>query len=215
MTTIETMRDIARGVEALGVAEPRFRTIVEITDLPPLRRRQDHFAALLDIIVSQQLSKASADAIWKRMEQGLKPFAPDRFLTLADDEFRAAGLSRPKVKTMRALSRAICEDGLDLACLCDLDDEAVHENLTAVSGIGPWTADIFLLSCLGRADAWPAGDLALQVAAGHVFGLAERPDKDRLQAMADPWRPWRAIAARLLWAYYSTTRIGNKEAGQA
>jgi len=215
MATIETMRDIERGVEALGVAEPRFRAIVEITGLPPLRRREDQFAALLDIIVSQQLSKASADAIWKRMQATLQPFEPARFLRLSDDRFRSAGLSRPKVRTMRALAHAICNEGLDLGCLCDLDDEGVHENLTAVSGIGPWTADIYLLSCLGRADAWPVGDLALQVAAGHAFDLDERPDKDRLQAMAEPWRPWRAIAARLLWAYYSATRNQPNKTGKA
>lgn len=211
VSVIETMSDIERGVEALTRAEPRFAEIVAVTGLPPLRRRGEPFPALLDIIVAQQLSKASADAIWRRMEASLKPFDAARLLSLDDQDFRAAGLSRPKIRTIRALSQAVCDGALDFDALDGLDDSEIHARLTAISGIGPWTADIYLLSCLGRADAWPCGDLALQIAAAEAFGLDQRPDKEALVALAAPWRPWRAIAARLLWAHYSAARAARKQ----
>ncbi len=180
--------------------------MVRRTGPPPLRRRSEPFAGLLSIIVSQQLSKASASAIWARFEAAESPFDASALATRADEEFRAAGLSRPKVRAIRALCAAMTGGGLDLDALARLDDRAVHERLTAITGIGPWTADIYLLSCLGRADAWPAGDLALQIALAHAFGLSRRPDLKEMRRRAEPWRPWRAVAARLLWSWYAHAR---------
>lgn len=200
---IESQHDLEHGIAALSKTEPRFADIVRRTGLPPLRRRAEPLAGLLHIIVSQQLSKASAEAIWRRLEQSAAPFDPAALLGRDDGDFRAVGLSRPKVRTIRSLCAALVGGELDLADLARHDDDSVHERLTVVKGIGPWTADIYLLSCLGRADAWPAGDLALQVALCHAFGLAERPGRAGMVHHAAPWRPWRAIAARLLWSWYA------------
>jgi DNA-3-methyladenine glycosylase II len=139
---------------------------------------------------------------------------PQAFLALDDEELRRAGLSRGKVRTLRAASSAI-GTGLDLERLAHAPEDAVHEALTAVPGIGPWSADIFLLFCLGRADAFAAGDLALQTAAVSALGLDERPSREALHAIAERWRPWRGVAAHLLWADYKLAarlRKGRKSA---
>ncbi|RTL72527.1 MAG: DNA-3-methyladenine glycosylase 2 family protein [Hyphomicrobiales bacterium] len=172
---------------------------------PPLRRREAGFEGLARIIVGQQLSVASAAAIWARTFAAVQPFTPERLLSLSDAELGKAGLSRPKIRTLRAVSQA-CVDGLDLVALAEASDEDVHARLTEVNGIGPWTADIYLMFCLGRADAWASGDLALQIAAQQAFGLEERPTRDELQALAERWRPWRGVAARLLWAFYAVAK---------
>ena len=181
------------------------RKVHDLAGHPPLRRREAGFEGLARIIVGQQLSVASAAAIWTRTFALIQPFAPERLLALSDADLATAGLSRPKIRTLRAISQA-CVDGLDLADLSSATDEEVHERLTQVNGIGPWTADIFLMFCLGRADAWASGDLALQIAAQHAFGLETRPTRDELEALAERWRPWRGVAARLLWAYYAVTK---------
>jgi DNA-3-methyladenine glycosylase II len=131
--------------------------------------------------------------------------AAQTIAAFTDDEFRGAGLSRPKVRTLRAVSAAVAA-GLDLERLDALSDEQVHEALTAISGIGPWTADIFLLFNLGRADAFAHGDLALQVAAQMLMDLDARPAAEELLGIAERWRPWRGVAARLLWAYYAVAK---------
>jgi DNA-3-methyladenine glycosylase II len=131
---------------------------------------------------------------------------PAAFLNLSDEELRAAGLSRGKVRTLRAVCEAI-EDGLDLEQLAHEPEDVVHEVLTALPGIGPWSADIYLLFCLGRADAFPAGDLALQIVARRALRLRERPTPERLLAIAERWRPWRGVAAHLLWADYKVAPI--------
>jgi len=116
------------------------------------------------------------------------------------------GLSRPKIRTLRAVAAAVTTGALPLESLGDASDEAIHEMITSVSGLGPWTADVFIMFCLGRRDAFAAGDLALQVAAAHAFGLERRPSIAELVELAERWRPWRGVAARLLWAYYPTIR---------
>ena len=135
----------------------------------------------------------------------MNPLAAERLLIATEEDLRGVGLSGPKIRTLRAVSQAV-RGGLDLTRLGTLNDEEVHAALTAVSGIGPWTADVYLLFCLGRADAFAAGDLALQVAAQHAFRLDERPDQRTLVELAERWRPWRGVAARLLWAYYRTVK---------
>jgi len=160
---------------------------------------------LARIIVGQQLSVASATAIWDRTVGACRPFEPTALLALKDKHLAGAGLSRPKIRTLRAISEACC-NGLDLTRLDGASDEEVHAALTEVTGIGPWTADIYIMFCLGRADGWAPGDLALQIAAQHALDLAERPDKVAMLQLAERWRPWRGVAARLLWAYYAARK---------
>ena len=172
---------------------------------PPLRRRPAGFEGLARIIVGQQVSVASATAIWTRTLAAVQPFEPGVLLALPENALVDAGLSRAKIRTLRAMAAAAC-NGLDLENLAAASDEEVRSALTSVLGIGPWTADIFLMFCLGRADAWAPGDLALQVAAQWAFDLKERPDHERMLAIAERWRPWRSVAARLLWAYYAVMK---------
>ena len=181
------------------------RHIHDVAGDPPLRLRLAGFEGLARIIVGQQLSVASATAIWERTAAACRPFEPPVLLAMQDQHLAAAGLSRPKIRTLRAIASA-CADGLDLERLDIATDEEVHAALTQVVGIGPWTADVYILFCLGRADGWAPGDLALQVAAQQALGLKERPDKDDLLAIGERWRPWRGVAARLLWAYYAALK---------
>ncbi len=195
--------------DALAAATERLRarhaefvdSMLAIGGPPPLRRREPGFAGLAAIIVSQQVSVASASAIYARLEARLAPVSARTVLAADDEALRACGLSTPKLRALRALARAVTE-GLDLAGLGSLDATDAHRALVAVSGIGPWTADIFLLFCLGHPDAFPAGDLALQEAARLALGLDARPDARGLEGIAERWRPWRGVAARLLWSYY-------------
>jgi DNA-3-methyladenine glycosylase II len=194
----ERMRE---GVRALKRTCPHLARVYARTGDPPLRRHPPGFEGLARIIVGQQLSIASAEAIWSRLVAAVRPMTPDIFLTLNDEALRHAGLSRGKVRTLRAVCTAI-GDGLDLKKLAHAPEDDVHAALTAVPGIGPWSADIFLLFCLGRADAFAAGDLALQTAAMGALDLEERPSRESLLALAERWRPWRGVAAHLLWADY-------------
>jgi DNA-3-methyladenine glycosylase II len=201
-THIHTEADLEAALAAIGKADPRFTALVAEAGRPPLRRREDGFAGLAAIIVAQQLSTASANAIWGRLAAAFDPFEPAAILRARPARLARLGLSGPKIRALKAIARAVEDDELTLAALGDLSAEEAHAALTAVHGIGPWTADIYLLSCLGHADAWPAGDLALQEAARVAFGLAARPTAKEMQTLADPWRPWRAVAARILWTYY-------------
>ena len=203
---IETERDIVAGVKALRRACPIMRRIHDIAGDPPLRRRPGGFDGLARIIVGQQLSIASAAAIWGRVEATMSPVTPARIRAASDETLRACGLSSPKIRTLRAAAEAAAARKLSMGRLERLDDTAVHEMLCAVKGIGPWTADIYIMFCLGRADAFAPGDLALQIAAGHAAGLPARPSAIELTAMAEAWRPWRGVAARMLWAYYPHMR---------
>lgn len=176
--------------------------LVAVGGPPPLRLREPGFAGLASIIVSQQVSVASASAIFARLEARLVPLEAARIAAATDEELRGCGLSTPKIVALRALAAAVVEGGLDLVGLASLDAEEAHKKLVAVKGVGPWTADIFLLFCLGHPDAFPAGDLALQEAARLALGLKTRPDAARLERIAERWRPVRGVAARMLWAYY-------------
>ena len=193
---------LSEGLAALAGLDMRWPAVMERAGRPPLRRREGGFAGLAAIIVSQQLSVASANAVWTRFTATITPLTPARVLAATDEDWRAAGMSRPKQRTLRALASALTEGALDLDPLHAATPQAVHAALTAVSGIGPWTADIYLMACIGHADAFAAGDLALQEAARHAFGLAARPSAQELAALAEAWRPWRGIAARVLWSYY-------------
>jgi DNA-3-methyladenine glycosylase II len=194
---------LREAVEGLRQKDPELvEMLIAIGGYPPLRRREPGFAGLAAIIVSQQVSVASANAIFGRLEACIAPLAAPRLAAATDEELRACGLSAPKIRGLRAVAEAVVERGLDLTGLAQLDAKDAHEALVSVKGVGPWTAEIFLLFCLGHPDAFPAGDLALQEAAKLALGLKTRPDAARLERIAERWRPWRGVAARLLWAYY-------------
>lgn len=197
MRLIETPADLDEGAAHLAAVCPVWARVLPQLGPLPLRRRPDGFAAICDAVVSQQISTAAAAAIAGRMQAaGLADQAG--IAAAADDDLRAAGLSRPKIKYLRGIIQA----GVDWAALRELPDEAVIDILTALPGIGRWTADIYLKFALGRADAFAAGDLALAEAARLLYDLPDRPRPTALTALAEPWRPWRSVAARGLWAYY-------------
>jgi DNA-3-methyladenine glycosylase II len=202
---IESEADVAAGLRALRRKCPHMRRMHDAAGDPPLRRSFSGFPGLARIIVGQQLSVASAGAIWTRLEAAAAPVSPRTLLALDEPGMKAIGLSRGKMRTLRALSEAVAA-GLDIEGLAAAEDAAVHERLTAVSGIGPWTADIYLLFCLGRADAFAPGDLALQIAVEMGLGLETRPSAKELSEIAERWRPWRGVAARVLWSYYTVAK---------
>jgi DNA-3-methyladenine glycosylase II len=183
--------------------------LVEIGGPPPLRRRAPGFAGLAAIIVSQQVSVASANAIFGRLESQLSPLSHQTLLAAEEAVLRGCGLSGPKLRALTALAEAVAA-GLDLEALAALPASEAHAALTAVKGVGPWTADIFLLFCVGHPDAFPAGDLALQEAAKLALELKLRPTARELERIAERWRPYRGVAARMLWAYY---RVAKQRAG--
>jgi DNA-3-methyladenine glycosylase II len=171
-----------------------------------LRRRAGGYAGLAQIIVSQQVSVASAAAIYGRLVEACKPFEAACLLRLRKDKLLRVGLSNAKVKTLKAIAKAVETRAIDLDALADIPADDAHAALVKLHGIGPWTADIYLLSCIGHADAWPAGDLALQEAARLAFNLRKRPTVKEMGPLAEGWRPWRAVAARLLWTYYRAVK---------
>ena len=202
---IETEGDLAHGAALLVSRDPRFAPILAATGPLALRRRPDGFGALLAAIVGQQVSTASAAAILARLEAA--GYTQEGAVhTATDDDLRACGLSRPKVRYVKALAAA----RLDYAALREAPTDTVIETLTALPGIGRWTAEIYAKFALGHADAFAAGDLALQISAARAFGLPDRPTERQLRAMAEAWSPVRAVAARALWAYYriETSREG-------
>lgn len=203
---IDCEASLGEAAAALRALDPEtIGRLVEIGGAPPLRRREPGFAGLAAIIVSQQVSVASAKAIFGRLETRLQPLSADQVLAAGEPVLRECGLSGPKIRAVTAAAAAIA-DGLDLTALAGLPAPDAHRALVAVKGIGPWTADIFLLFCLGHPDAFPAGDLALQEAAKLALDLARRPDARALEALAERWRPWRGVAARMLWAYYGAVK---------
>ena len=207
MTThIHTEADLDAALTGLIAADPRLAAVLAAAGRPPLRRREGGFAGLAAIICSQQLSVASAAAIWGRLTLLSDPFDHAAVLRARRDKLVRVGLSGPKIRTLKAIAKAIDQGDIDLATLVDMPADAAHERLTRLHGIGPWTADIYLLSCLGHADAWPGGDLALQEAVRIAFAMERRPTTKEMGPLADIWRPWRAVAARLLWTYYRAVK---------
>jgi DNA-3-methyladenine glycosylase II len=203
---IDTESDLDAALASLATADPRFAHALSIAGRPPLRRRADGFAGLAQIVVSQQVSTASAKAIWERLEAAFDPRDHGAVLRARTAKLVRVGLSAPKIRTLKAIARAIEHGELDLPGLVHMDADAAHRVLTAIHGIGPWTADIYLLFCLGHADAWPAGDLALQEAARLLLALKARPTAKEMGPLAEAWRPWRGAAACMLWSYYRAAK---------
>ncbi|WP_417261108.1 DNA-3-methyladenine glycosylase family protein [Celeribacter sp.] len=193
--------DVAEGAAHLAAMDPRFAEALRLTGPLPLRRRKDGFEELLSAIVSQQISVAAANGIWRRMKAA-KLTGPRKVLWATEDELRACGLSRQKVRYAKALAEA----RIDYRALREAPIEEVVATLTQVPGIGVWTAEIYAMFSLGHADVFAPGDLALQEAARLLFELPERPKDRALRQMAEDWSPWRAVAARALWAYYHVAK---------
>ncbi|MDA7948641.1 MAG: DNA-3-methyladenine glycosylase 2 family protein [Hyphomicrobiaceae bacterium] len=203
---IESETDISEATAALTDACRHMAKVYEVTGKPPLRRRENGFPGLARIIVGQQLSVASASAIWNRLERAVKPFDAETYLRKRAPTLRRCGLSAGKMTTLKGIARAVASGQLDLAALADATDVEIKETLTTLKGVGPWTADIYIMFCLGRADGWAPGDLALRYAAQESCGLKEIPDEAEMVTLAEQWRPWRSVAARMLWAYYGIKR---------
>lgn len=198
---IESLDCVAEGAAWLGAQDARFAEALAQVGALPLRRHADGFTALLDAIVGQQVSVASANAIWARMEAA-GVVSLDGVQAASDEALRAVGLSRQKARYAKALA----DSGIDFIALRGKADEVVIAELVAVPGIGRWTAEIYAMFALGRADVFAPGDLALQEGARLLFGLSERPSEKALRGMAEAWSPWRAVAARVLWAYYHVVK---------
>src|SRR5712691_8816369 len=205
-TLIDTEQDLTRGLDALVRLDRRFEPLLALAGRPPLRRRPNGFAGLASIVVSQQLSVASAAAIWGRLAAALDPLDHAEMLRARTAKLKRVGLSAPKIRALKAIASAVGDGTLDLEGLAACPADAAHRALVAVHGIGPWTADIYLLTCLGHSDAWPAGDLALQEAARLAFALRKRPTTKAMGPLAQAWRPWRGVAARVLWTYYRAVK---------
>jgi DNA-3-methyladenine glycosylase II len=199
-------RDLDVGLASVMQADARLRQLIEVAGRPALRRRPAGFPGLCAIICSQQLSTASAAAIWGRLAAAFNPLDPGSVGRARADKLARIGLSRPKIKTLKAISRAVGKGEIDIDRLAHMDADTAHAALIALHGIGPWTADIYLLFCLGHADAWPAGDLALQEAVRLAFGLKQRPAQMEMIKLAERWRPWRGVAAHVLWNYYRAVK---------
>jgi DNA-3-methyladenine glycosylase II len=201
-----TAETLLVAVDDLSARDADLRASVDRFGPPPLWDRPAGFATLVHIVLEQQVSLASARAAFDRLRDRVDPLTPEAFLELDDTGLLAIGFSRQKARYARALSSALLDETLDLDAMADLDDEAVEAALMAVPGIGPWTAAIYRLMVLRRPDAWPTGDIALAQSLGDVKGLGRRPSWDEMHVLAEPWRPWRAVAARILWHDYLSRR---------
>lgn len=197
---------LATAVDELTGRDADLAAVVTRFGPPPLWDRVPGFPTLLHIVLEQQVSLASAQAAFDRLTAAVDPLTPARFLALSDGELLAIGFSRQKARYGRELATAVETGTLDLDALATQDDDAVRIALEAIPGIGPWTSTIYLLMVLGRPDVWPVGDIALQTAAAEVLRLDRRPGPDEMTRIGEPWRPWRSVAARLLWHDYLARR---------
>lgn len=203
---LHTQEDLQDGLAQLIAADPRLAPVATKAGAFGLRRREAGFAGLCAIVCGQQLSTASAAAIRTRLFNAFDPFHHDTVRKARTDKLKRLGLSAPKIKAIREIGKAVARGQIDLTAVGEMDADDAHAALTALHGVGPWTADIYLLFCLGHADAFPAGDLAVQESARIAFNLRKRPDAKALVKMAEAWRPWRGVAAHLLWAYYHVVK---------
>jgi len=203
---LHTDADLEHALRKLIAADPRLDEILALAGMPALRRREAGFAGLAAIVCGQQLSTASAAAIRTRLFAAFDPFHHDAVRRARATKLAKLGLSAPKIKSIKAIATEIAKGRLDLEAIARSDADTAHQMLIAVHGIGPWSADIYLLFCLGHADAWPAGDLALQEAARLALKLKTRPTAKELTALAEMWRPWRGAAAHLFWKYYAVAK---------
>src|SRR6202161_2516317 len=199
---LNSQADLEAAIHALLKTDPRLQPVFAVAGMPALRRREPGYMGLAHIVCGQQLSTASAAAIWARLIAAFDPLDHDAVRRARADRLGRLGLSAAKIKTLKNLAREIAAGRLNLDVLANEDADAAHNMLTALHGIGPWTADVYLLFCLGHGDAWPAGDLAVQEAVKIGLGLKTRPTTKQMAPLAEPWRPMRGAAAHLWWSYY-------------
>jgi DNA-3-methyladenine glycosylase II len=195
-------QSLLEGITYLREIDPDLRKIVSDLGNPPLCSRKPGFPTLIHIILEQQVSLSSAKAAFQKLESAAGSLTPEQFIQFDDSELRRFGFSRQKANYGRVLSQALIDGWLNLEKLPDMDDRAARSTLMKVKGIGPWTADIYLLMVLLRPDIWPSGDLALAQAIQNVKRLPERPNLRKLDEIAEHWKPFRAVAARILWHAY-------------
>lgn len=204
---IRTLEDLAEGLDALSRLDPLLAPVIAAAGHEtPLRLSPPGFASLAAIVLGQQVSLASAKAMLARLSALIDPLDAAGVLAAEEAVFRAAGLSGAKQRALLAIARAVVHERLDLELLAQAEAEEAVARLTALAGVGPWTAQSYLLFCAGHADVFPARDVALQTAAGHALRISPRPGERQLGKIAESWAPWRAVAARLLWAYYRQLR---------
>jgi DNA-3-methyladenine glycosylase II len=207
---LHTQADLEDAIEKLVKQDRRLRAVLDLTGMPALRRREPGFVGLAHIVCGQQLSTASAAAIWGRLSAAFDPFHHEAVRRARNDRLGRLGLSAAKIRTLKHIARELAEERLNLDVLAEEDADAAHHTLVALPGIGPWTADVYLLFCLGHADAWPAGDIAVQEGIRIGLGLKARPTEKQMAPLAEPWRPLRGAAAHLWWSYY---RLMKKREG--
>jgi len=200
---------LIQGVRELAKKDVELDGIVTKYGPPPLWEKEPGFHTLIHIVLEQQVSLASAKAAYDRLEKAADPLTPKNFLGLSDEELKEIGFSRQKTRYGRELANAVVDGSLDLPGLGELEDEEAKKQLMRVKGIGPWTADVYLLMALGRPDIWPKGDLALEVAIQQVKRWTRRPSQEEAAAASNEWKPWRSVAARLLWHFYLSERTNG------
>jgi DNA-3-methyladenine glycosylase II len=205
-----TQKSLALAARELAARDEMLAAIHAEHGDPPLWRRDAGFTTLVHIILEQQVSLKSAKSMLVRLDGAIQPFTPERFLQLGDMQLRGLGVTRQKSSYLIDLSAAIVNGELNFSKLARMSDEDVRSALTRIKGIGSWSADVYLLMAMRRADIWPAGDLALAVAMQELMGLAVRPGPLELERWAEQWRPHRAVAARMLWQYYLATKATKK-----
>ena len=202
MITSLTKMSLKKGAVFLAARDNDLARLLAADGVPPLWERKPCFSTLIHIILEQQVSLASAKAMYRRLADNLEPFTPDRFLKAGSSYLRSLGVTRQKAAYCINIAEAILEDRLDLRAVSRMDDLAVVDTLTRIKGIGPWTANIYLLMALRRPDVWPSGDIALTNTVQKVKKLNEYPSPSTLSRVAETWRPFRSVAARMLWHHY-------------
>ena len=202
-----TQKTLAQAARELAARDRLLANIHATYGDPPLWRRATGFRTLVHIILEQQVSLSSAKSMLLRLEREIQPFTPERFLELGETHLRGLGVTRQKSSYLLHLSESVVNGRLSLRGLSRLSDDQALVLLTGIKGIGLWSANIYLLMAMRRADIWPAGDLALAVAVKELKGLATKPTAEELELVAQRWRPYRAVAARMLWQYYLGRRV--------
>ncbi len=210
MDSIKTEQDIADGLKMLGQLDETLLQIIKQTPSVPLRREQSGFPGLVRIIIGQHVSTASASAIHRRFIDSIHPITPKRYLEIPEEILIQIGLTRAKQATITNLANAIIDETLDLEQINQLEESQAVAKLTALKGIGPWTAEVYLLFCAGHPDIFAAGDLALREAVRHAYDMEERPSENELREIATKWSPFRGIATRLFWSYYEHVKGNGK-----
>jgi DNA-3-methyladenine glycosylase II len=210
VNSIKTEQDIIEGLEMLGQLDETLLPVIKQTPFVPLRREQSGFPGLVRIIIGQHVSTASASAIHGRFVEAIYPITPKRYLEIAEEILIQIGLTRAKQATITNLANVIMDGTLDLEEINQLEESQAVAKLTALKGIGPWTAEVYLLFCAGHPDIFAAGDLALREAVRHAYDMEERPSENELREIATKWAPFRGIATRLFWSYYEHVKGNGK-----